>query len=189
MKFSPDGSCFASGSMNKQIFLWNVRGECENFCVLKGHKNAVLDLHWTTDGSYVVSASPDKTVRVWDVEYGMQVKKWDEHQGIVNSCCPARRGNPLFVSGSDDGTAKIWDQRRKRSIHTCEDAYQVTSVGFSDQAEYIYTGGIENVIKVWDLRKLQGVETLRGHTDTITGLSLSNDGSFLLTNSMDNTLR
>lgn len=31
--------------------------------------------------------------------------------------------------------------------------------------------------------------TLEGHTDTITGLSVSPDGSFLLSNSMDNTLR
>ena len=28
-----------------------------------------------------------------------------------------------------------------------------------------------------------------GHTDTITGLSLSPDGSFLLSNSMDQTIR
>ena len=125
VKFSPDGSSFASASFDKQIFLWNVRGDCQNFAVLKGHKNAVLELHWTTDGSYLVSASPDKTVRVWDVERELQVKKWDEHQSFVNSCCPARRGTPLFVSGSDDGTAKLWDQRRKRSIHTLQEKYQV----------------------------------------------------------------
>ena len=30
---------------------------------------------------------------------------------------------------------------------------------------------------------------MRGHTDTITSIALSNCGSFVLTNSMDNTLR
>lgn len=30
---------------------------------------------------------------------------------------------------------------------------------------------------------------MRGHTDTVTGLSLSPDGSYLLSNAMDNTLR
>ena len=29
-----------------------------------------------------------------------------EHDNFVNSCCPLRRGPPLLVSGSDDGTAK-----------------------------------------------------------------------------------
>ncbi|WZN63238.1 U5 small nuclear ribonucleoprotein [Chloropicon roscoffensis] len=191
MKFSPDGECFATGSMDKQIFLWNVKGDCENFSVLKGHKSAILDLHWTTDGKYICSASPDKTMRVWDTYKGVQVKKWDEHQSFVNSCCPARRGNPqLFLSGSDDGTCKMWDLRWKRSAKTLQDTYQVTSVAFSDQADLVFTGGVDNVVKVWDARKDDEVlYTLRGHSGTITGLSLSHDGSFLLSNSMDQTLR
>ncbi|QDZ18993.1 WD40 repeat domain-containing protein [Chloropicon primus] len=190
MKFSPDGSCFATGSMDKQIFLWSTKDDCRNFSVLKGHKNAVLDLHWTSDGDYLCSASPDKTFRVWDAWQGVQVKKWAEHKGFVNSCCPARRGNPqLFLSGSDDGTCKIWDQRWKKSSRTLQDKFQVTSVAFSDHADLVFTGGIDNVVKVWDMRKSKVLYTLKGHGDTITGMSLSNDGNFLLTNAMDNTLR
>jgi Prp8 binding protein len=64
MKFNPDGNVIASGSHDKEIFLWYIHGECKNFMVMRGHKNAVLDLHWTTDGSQIISASPDKIVRV-----------------------------------------------------------------------------------------------------------------------------
>jgi WD40 repeat protein len=73
-----------------------------------GHKNAVLELHWTSDGERIVSASPDKSVRAWDAVTGEQVKKMAEHDNFVNSCCPLKRGPPLLVSGSDDGTAKVW---------------------------------------------------------------------------------
>ena len=45
------------------------------------------------------------------------------------------------------------------------------------------------LLKVWDLRANNTFMKLRGHTDTITGLSLSSDGSYLSSNSMDNTLR
>ena len=38
-----------------------------------GHKGAVLELHWTTDGERIASASPDKSVRVWDAATGAQV--------------------------------------------------------------------------------------------------------------------
>ena len=98
MKFNPAGSVVASGSHDREIFLWNVHGDCKNFMVLKGHKNAVLDLHWTTDGTQIVSASPDKTVRAWDVETGKQIKKMVEHLSYVNSCCPSRRGPRLLAS-------------------------------------------------------------------------------------------
>ena len=53
----------------------------------------------------------------------------------------------------------------------------------------MYTGGIENTVKVWDLRKGEVSLTLRGHNETITGMRLSPDGTHLLTNAMDNTLR
>lgn len=46
-------------------------------------------------------------VRAWDAETGLQVKKMAEHDSFVNTCCPLRRGPPLLVSGSDDGTAKV----------------------------------------------------------------------------------
>jgi Prp8 binding protein len=41
--------------------------------VLKGHRNAVVDLSWSGDGTHIVSASPDKTVRAWDAITGKQV--------------------------------------------------------------------------------------------------------------------
>ena len=44
-----------------------------SFC-RAGHKNAVLELHWTSDGERVLSASPDKTVRAWDAATGSQVR-------------------------------------------------------------------------------------------------------------------
>lgn len=53
----------------------------------------------------------------------------------------------------------------------------------------VYTAGIETNVKVWDLRKEAVVLTLEGHSDIVTGMSVSPDGSHLLTNSMDNTLR
>lgn len=159
---------------------------------MSGHKNAVLEMHWTPDGDHLITCSPDKTVRAWDAESGQQIKKMAEHSSYVNACAPAPRGPPLVVSGSDDGTAKLWDLRVKGAIQTYPDKFQVTSVAFSADADKIYTGGIDNELKVWDLRK--GAESgalmaLKGHTDTITGMAVSPDGTHLLTNSMDCTLR
>ena len=133
-KFSPDGSTFASGSHDKHIFLWRTYGECENYMMLQGmklfglssaefylpvskvalsllvssgHKNSILELHWTSDGEKIISASPDKSVRAWDAVTGQQIKKMREHDNFVNSCCPLKKGPPLIVSGSDDGSAKV----------------------------------------------------------------------------------
>lgn len=44
-------------------------------------------------------------------------------------------------------------------------------------------------MQVWDLRREEISMSLAGHSDSITGMRLSPDGTHLLTNSMDNTLR
>ena len=64
---------------------------------------------------------------------------------------------------------------------------QVTAVAFCDNTQQIVSGGLDNAIKVWDLRQNQLVCVLHGHSDTVTGLDVSADGCYLASNSMDRT--
>lgn len=60
---------------------------------------------------------------------------------------------------------------------------------FSANSEYLFVAGIDNCIKAINLTSNSLDFSMYGHTDTITSLSLSHSGNFLLSNSMDNTLR
>lgn len=194
--FNPTGELLASGSMDKSILLWEIFGEegCKNYNVLNGHKGAVLEVKWlpsTVSSPTLLSCSSDKVVSLWDADKGKRLRKLEEHGAIVN-CCNVDLANPhTVVSGSDDCTAIVWDTRSKDSMSLFHD-YQVTSVAIADDGKSVYTGGIDNIIRKWDLRKgepEQAALTLAGHTDTITGLSVSPDGNYLLSNSMDCSIR
>eukprot|EP00921_Rhytidocystis_pertsovi_P016735 GHVQ01026371.1.p1 GENE.GHVQ01026371.1~~GHVQ01026371.1.p1 ORF type:complete len:357 (-),score=38.09 GHVQ01026371.1:266-1336(-) len=189
VEFSPDGNNMASGSFDRSILVYHVYGDCENWCALKGHTNAVLELHWSPDGSRIFSCSADNTLAIWDVEAGTRIKKLNGHTAVVNSCHTARRGPSLLVSGGDDGTTKIWDARARRCVKTFEHQYQILSVTFDDSAERVFSGSLDNTIRIYNM--VTGTEegVLMGHTDSITGLDVSKDGSFLLSNGMDQTIR
>lgn len=187
-RFNHDGTAMASSSFDRDIFLWNTAGTCNNYAVLSGHSGAILDVHWSTDSSQIFSASTDKTAGVWDAEAGVRIRRLRGHTSFVNSCAPAK-GEPHLVTGSDDGTVKIWDTRRRNYVHSLANKYQVTSVCYGNTSDQIITGGLDNVVKVWDVRKLDVEIRLEGHTDTVTSLSLSPNGHHVLSNSMDNTVR
>ena len=53
----------------------------------------------------------------------------------------------------------------------------------------VYSAGLDNNITVWDLRKQAESMTLKGHTDSITGLALDPNGTHLLSNAADASLR
>ncbi|XVF29586.1 hypothetical protein REPUB_Repub15cG0134700 [Reevesia pubescens] len=136
--------------------------------LLTGHQSAVYTMKFNPAGTVVASGSHDRNFSL-ECPWGLQ----------------KLHGPPLVVSGSDDGTAKLWDMRQRGAIQTFPDKYQITAVSFSDASDKIFTGGIDNDVKVWDLRKGEVTMTLQGHQDMITGMSLSPDGSYLLTNGMD----
>lgn len=187
--FHPEGQYLATSGFDRQILLWNVYGECENISLMSGHSGAVMEMHFSPDGSNLFTASTDHTLGLWDVVTGQRIKKFKGHTTFVNSVQGARRGPQMLVSGGDDSTIRLWDTRKRNNVATFNSKYQVTTVTFNDTAEQVLSGGIDNEIKVWDIRKKEILYTLRGHTDTVTGLSLSPDGSYILSNSMDNTIR
>jgi WD40 repeat protein len=69
--FNPDGTLFASSSMDKTIRIWNANTyklekeiSRQN---LKGHTNSINALLWTTYNDYLVSGGDDKKVMAWKV--------------------------------------------------------------------------------------------------------------------------
>ncbi|CAG8903089.1 unnamed protein product [Penicillium egyptiacum] len=189
VRFDPTAQHMASGAMDRSILLWNTYGQCENYGQLTGHRGAVLDLQWSRDSRALFSASADMTLGSWDVETGERVRRHVGHEEIINCLDISKRGQELLVSGSDDGSIGIWDPRQKDALDYLQTELPITAVALSEAGNEIYSGGIDNTIHAWDIRKKAIVYSMTGHTDTITSLQISPDSQTLLSNSHDSTVR
>ena len=65
---------------------------------------------FSPDGTRVVTASDDRTARLWDAETGKEIAVLQAHNGTVRSAAFSPDGTRV-VTASDDGTARLWDAR------------------------------------------------------------------------------
>jgi WD40 repeat protein len=104
--FSPDGQILASGSSDKNIYLWRVM-DWRLLHTLRGHLNEVLVLAFSPDGQTLASGSHDYTIRLWGVEDGRLLHTLNAHMSYVNNLTFSPDGI-LLTSGSGDGTIRLW---------------------------------------------------------------------------------
>ena len=165
--------------------LWRTYGQCENYGILTGHRGAILDLNWSRDSNVIFSASADMTLASWDLESGLRIRRHEGHEEVVNCLAVSKRGEEMLVSGSDDGHIGVWDPRQKRALDFIATDFPITSVAIAEAGNELYSGGIDNEIKAWDMRKQAVVYSMPGHTDTVTSLEVSPDTQSLLSYSHD----
>jgi WD40 repeat protein len=84
------------------------RGDGARNRYAEGHKDTVQSAAFSRDGTRVVTASHDKTARVWDAATGRELAVLRGHPDEVISAAFSHDGSRI-VTASDDGTARIWD--------------------------------------------------------------------------------
>ncbi|MBI4613404.1 MAG: hypothetical protein HY720_07305 [Planctomycetes bacterium] len=78
------------------------------------HRGPVRRVAFSPDGSRVVSAGADRSVRIWNAATGELVRGWYAHEDEVLSARVSANGKRLATAGRD-GKLRVWDLERARA--------------------------------------------------------------------------
>ncbi|MCA2700410.1 MAG: hypothetical protein IM500_08185 [Microcystis sp. M179S2] len=156
---------------------------------LDGHDRDVTSVNFSPDGKTLVSGSWDKTIKLWNVETGQEIRTLKGHDNWVNSVNFSPDGKTL-VSGSADKTIKLWNVETGQEIRTLKghDSY-VLSVNFSPDGKTLVSGSWDKTIKLWNVETGQEIRTLKGHHGNVISVNFSHDGKTLVSGSWDGTIK
>jgi WD40 repeat protein len=100
--------------------------------------------------SRIVTASEDKTARIWDAASAKEIAVLRGHDGPVNSAAFSPDGLRI-VTASGDPTARIWDAASAKEIAVLGGhENRVNSATFSPDGSRIVTASMDNTARIWD---------------------------------------
>ena len=156
------------------------------------HQEAVWSAVFSPDGKRIVTASSDKTARVWDAATGQLIgEPLKGHDEAVYSAAFSPDGQRI-VTASQDRTARVWDAETGRPIGEPLRGHDdgVWSAAFSPDGQRIVTASYDRTARVWDAATGQPIgEPLKGHDEAVYSAAFSPDGQRIVTASQDKTVR
>ena len=172
------------------------REEEKRIRTLTGHTDCVDSAAFSPDGSRIVSASNDETVKIWDTQTGECIRTLTGHTSCVHTAAFSPDGSRIMSAGWWDRTIRIWNtetgkciQILKKSLFNNKEGHTkaIAYAAFSPDGKRIASTSTN--ILIWDIVKGKIIKKLEGHTDAVWSAAFSPDGKRIVSASMDQTTR
>jgi WD40 repeat protein len=147
---------------------------------LGGHTSWVNAVAVFQDGKCAISASWDKTIKVWDIETGQEIRTLMGHIGEVNALAvlPDRK---RIISASSDNTIKVWDIETGQEIRTLMGhTGNVNALAVLPDGKRIISASYDKTIKFWNVETGMLIYSLPENTNQFSMVTATFDGRRLI---------
>lgn len=146
---SPDGKWIAA-IQGKVVQLWHVKDPKLEPLLLEGHRGDVRRVRFSSDSRFVVTASEDRTARVWEVaaEGRSSIVLAGGHSSALSSAAFSPDGNLVVTSGADR-TIRLWNAKSGNPVITLRvHRGTVNDVQFSPDGKSILSASDDGTVRL-----------------------------------------
>jgi len=197
VRYSPDGSRFASVGADSRIVIFDgSKGEViieADDKKANAHKGAIYAFAWSPDNKQLLTASADKTAKIWDAETLEVVQTFTFGKDTMDQQVGALWAGEYLVTVSLSGAINYLDVANpdtpKRIIHGHQTTIQGIALERSNNV--FYTAGLTGEVCKWDFKTGESKWlTGKGHGGkVVTGIVVTCDQKNLLTVGLDDKIR
>ncbi|WP_376793095.1 WD40 repeat domain-containing protein [Thermoflexus sp.] len=147
---------------------------------LIGHEGPVRGMAFSPDRRLLASASWDRTVRIWDVEHGMERIRLEGHTAEVWDVAFSPDGQ-ILVSGGNDGMLRLWWETAGggRSLVLTNYTARIYRVAFSPDGRWLAAALEDGTVRLWDAAAGYELRVLVVGTKPVRALEFSPNGRLL----------
>jgi dipeptidyl aminopeptidase/acylaminoacyl peptidase len=143
---------------------------------------------FSPDGRTLLTASADRTARLWDTATAQPTSPALQHEDRVEFAEFSRDGRWL-VTASVDRTARVWDRRSAQPAGPIlRHSAPVQSARFNSAGNLVVTASEDGTARLWDWRTGQPIGQPLVHRARVHWTEFSPDGRQVLTASEDGTV-
>ncbi len=148
-----------------------------------GHAGAILQVAFSPDGQFALSGSDDKTLKLWEIATGKELRSFAGHADTVSSVAFSPDGR-FALSGSYDKTLKLWEVATGRPLRTFSGhRLGVDTVAFSPDGRLGLSGSEDGTLRLWEAATGKELRKFSSDGGIVSSVAFSPDGRFALSNS------
>ncbi len=175
-----------------QFMLWQYNGTDETPTEIAtfGQDYHSGEIHAVAlTNKYMLSASEDRQLILWDLETLMPIHKLVGHTNQVNTIAFLPDGEHA-ISGSQDRTLILWDLATGEAIRTFEALHtnSIDGIAINAAGTQVISASADRSLIVWNIQTGESVLRLRGHNSGVVDVTFSRDGQTAFSASQDQSI-